>query len=276
MKALAKRRSRNLLGTCIVFAVSMFVYWISQATLIPRGGWSGWILCVLILFLAAYQVRKALPVLPLGSSAAWLQAHIYAGLATAVLFAIHLDFALPNGHVEGLLATVYGLVFCSGLVGLFMTRRFPIRLRHLSSEVLFEQIPVERRQIVNRANQLILQAQSNTTHAGISDIYRSRIYPFLNKPRGILWHVLGQDDRTARRLIQSLNDQRRYLTKDSDIELLKNLEQAIRGKSELDVHTALQGTLKLWLFVHIPATTALLVFMVLHILLVYAWSGGTR
>src|SRR5437762_650964 len=53
---------------------------------------SGWALFSLILALTVYNGRKKLPFLPLFSSEAWLQFHIYVGLLTAVLFAIHIGY----------------------------------------------------------------------------------------------------------------------------------------------------------------------------------------
>jgi hypothetical protein len=48
----------------------------------------------------------------------------------------------------------------------------------------------------------------------------------------------------------------------------------VRQKDGLDYHHALQLTLKLWLFVHIPLTYSLLIFSLVHLVLVYAFAGG--
>ena len=45
-------------------------------------------------------------------------------------------------------------------------------------------------------------------------------------------------------------------------------------KDQLDFHQAMQGLLKGWLFVHIPLTYALLLFALVHLVLVYAFSGA--
>jgi hypothetical protein len=44
----------------------------------------------------------------------------------------------------------------------------------------------------------------------------------------------------------------------------------------LDYHQSLQFTLKIWLFVHLPLTYSLMIFTLLHIVLVLAFSGGAR
>ncbi|MDC0262313.1 hypothetical protein OAK47_03730, partial [Planctomycetaceae bacterium] len=84
--------------------------WIVSHTLVETHFLTGWVLLVTIVFLAAYNLRKAFPFLPLGTSALWLQSHIYAGLLSFVLFLIHVDYSLPNGFLELLLASVYLLV----------------------------------------------------------------------------------------------------------------------------------------------------------------------
>jgi hypothetical protein len=48
----------------------------------------------------------------------------------------------------------------------------------------------------------------------------------------------------------------------------------LREKRRLDFHYALQGLLKAWLFVHIPFTYSLLLFIVVHIVLVFGFSAG--
>jgi hypothetical protein len=50
----------------------------------------------------------------------------------------------------------------------------------------------------------------------------------------------------------------------------------VRQKDGLDYHQALQFMLRGWLFIHIPLTYSLMIFSVMHIVLVYAFSGGAR
>jgi hypothetical protein len=48
----------------------------------------------------------------------------------------------------------------------------------------------------------------------------------------------------------------------------------IRRKDDLDFHEARQGLLKLWLFVHIGLTCALVLGATLHGILAHAFDGG--
>src|SRR3954462_5319260 len=64
---------------------------------------TGWVLMAVMTFLAMYNGRKKIPFLPAGRSEAWLQLHIYAGYFTVVLFALHVDFRVPDGWFESIL-----------------------------------------------------------------------------------------------------------------------------------------------------------------------------
>jgi Mg/Co/Ni transporter MgtE len=59
------------------------------------------------------------------SSEEWLQVHIWAGLLTGVLFAVHIGYRIPAGWFQGILAWLYLLVMASGVFGLFFSRAIP-------------------------------------------------------------------------------------------------------------------------------------------------------
>jgi hypothetical protein len=101
------------------------VYQAYSFTLFRTQYLSGWSLILTIVFLAAYNVRKKLPFLPLAASSTWLQFHIYVGWFTFFLFIFHIDFRMPNGILESMLAWLYLFVAVSGVVGLWISRLYP-------------------------------------------------------------------------------------------------------------------------------------------------------
>jgi hypothetical protein len=234
---------------------------------------SGWILAGLLVFLALYNVRKMVPFLPLGASTTWLQLHIYCGFVTFAVFAVHLRVSVPNGIFECLLASVYLLVFCSGVIGLFMTRSFPARLTMLGDETIFEQIPVVRRELQTAVEALVLASHTDSRGTAITEFYRDEIRPFLMRHYDVLSHLIRGESARWHRLLRTIDDQRRYLSADEQ-KVMDEVKDYVRQKHQLDTKYALQGALKLWLFVHIPATWALLIFVLFHLVLVHAWSGG--
>ena len=62
-------------------AVWLWMRWLDRR-LSPSAFTRGYLMLAAVLFLALYNVRKKLPFVPLGSSAAWLQWHIYVGLGS--------------------------------------------------------------------------------------------------------------------------------------------------------------------------------------------------
>src|SRR2546422_3647423 len=154
---------------CSILIVRLYAMYVS---VMPRIDYlSGWALFSLILALTLYNGRKKLPFLPVFSSEAWLQFHIYAGLLTAVLFAIHLGYRVPKGWLQGTLAWLYVLVMLSGFFGLFLSRTIPKRLTTRGGEVFFEEIPALRRQLQARAEVLALKSIPDAGSSIMADFY---------------------------------------------------------------------------------------------------------
>ena len=67
----------------------------------------------------------------------------------------------------------------------------------------------------------------------------------------------------------------RYLEKDQR-SVNQQLTKFVHQKDDLDYHYAIQGRLKLWLFVHIGLTYGLLAAAVMHGIMAHAFGGGLR
>ena len=272
MRSFAKRRIISTWITTIIVVIVLAVYVIGNGTLRPSGFMSGWILFGMIVFLALYNVRKALPFLPLGSSASWLQIHIYCGFLTFLMFATHIRFSIPNGIFESCLAITYLTVFVSGVVGLYMSRTYPRRLTNLGNEVIFEQIPIVRRQLQDKMESLVLETSAEAKVSALPEFYRDTIRPFAVGQYDVLSHLFRNSSWRFRTLKRAIADQNRYLN-DNERKVLAEVELLVNRKHQVDTQYALQGALKVWLFVHIPATYALLIFAIFHSIIMHAWYG---
>lgn len=235
---------------------------------------TGWVLFVVMVLLTLYNARKKLPFLPLGSSESWLQIHIYGGFFTVILFLIHLNFRLPTGWFEGILAWLYLLVTGSGVVGLFLTRVLPRRLATRGGEVIYEKIPTLRHALRTEAESLAFGEKSETKSPAIAEFYARTLADFFGGPRHF-WSHLADSRRPLNALVSELDDLRRYLN-ETERGTLEQLTQLVRQKDALDYHHSLQTALKLWLFVHLPLTYSLMIFTLLHIVVVFAFAGGAR
>ena len=233
---------------------------------------TGWILLAGMFVLTIYNVRKKLPFLPLGKSETWLQIHIYLGFFTTLLFLIHLNFRLPHGGFEITLAWLFVLVSGSGVVGLFFSRTLPRRLATRGGEVIFEKIPALRHALKTEAETISLGADAKSPV--IAEFYAKRLADFFSGPKHF-WLHLAESRRAVNALLAELNDLRRFAN-DIDREKIEKLAALVRQKDGADYHRALQLSLRLWLFVHIPLTYGLMIFTALHIVLVFGFSGGAR
>lgn len=270
VKALTVRLRRNVVLLTLVVGLVLFAHAVLLVSLAPAARYSGWLLAGLVMLLASYNLFKQVPFLPLGRSASWLQFHIYAGILSIVVFILHSGGRLPHGPVGWFVGSLYVAVAASGVLGLIISRVFPILLRARGPEIIFEQIPEAQRQIRLQAEALVVEAVSKFHASLIAEFYMNRLRWFFARPRQFWRHLLRLPGRKHRMRVE-LDAQDRYLD-EAEKELLHRLRGLIDQKDSLDFQYALQGMLKFWLFVHIPLTYSLLVFAVLHVLLVYAYS----
>jgi len=261
-------------GFVITAAAVLFAGSVLSVLLYPLARISGWGLLGLVVFLALYNVRKKLTFIPLGWSALWLQFHIYIGLLSAVVFAVHIGFRVPNGAFEILLAIAYLAVFLSGVVGLILSRVIPPRLASRGEEVIFERIPVFIRRIRKEVEALVLQCISEGDTTAVPGFYAGRLRWYFEGPRNY-WSHLFHSARPLHHILADIKAQHRYLN-DAELTLVRQIEERVQIKDDLDYHHAMQRTLKLWMFFHIPLTYSLLVLAVFHVVLVYAYAGGIR
>ena len=164
----------------------------------------------------------------------------------------------------------------SGVLGLFLSRWIPPRLRARGEEVLYERIPAHRRALQRKVEELVagsVKVTDSTEHRG----FLRRAVEALSSPgHGISGAICctptspGGGPSWPRR-----QDQLRYMN-DQEREIMADVIVLVQAKDDLDYQAALQGALKFWLFVHIPLTYSLLIFSVFHILVVYTFSGVIR
>ena len=277
MNRLAIRRIRNL-SLLAIISIALIKY---EATLsvqlIRTTVLTGWSLLVLVLFLASYQLRKKVPVVYLGSSATWMQFHIYVGLLSGVFFLLHTGGRIPTSLFNFLLAASYSGLFLSGLVGLFLTRIVPARLSHRGEEVIFERIPIYRKRIRDEVKALFYSEIEEETGRKVAsrvlvDLYEQQVRVFFTGPRSLVPHVL-QSTLPRKRLIRFLDYQKKILS-ETEQKLIDEVQQWVLIKDNLDYAYAMQGCLKIWLFVHVPLTYGLIVFAIFHVILISAFSGG--
>ena len=106
----------------------------------------------------------------------------------------------------------------------------------------------------------------------LSDFYADTLHDFMSRPRNLMMHIRGSR-RPLRRICDDLEKLRRYLDA-RGTETLEEITERVVAKDNLDFQHAHLSLLRLWLFIHIPATYSLIILIAVHVSAVYAFSSG--
>ncbi len=232
---------------------------------------SGWMLFGMVVVLTLFNLRKKWAYPPLLSASTWLQIHIYLGLLAAFVFLLHIGLSVPNGPFEVTLAALFLLVALSGVFGIVVSRVLPARLTAQGEMVLFERIPMFVRGLRERAEALAVASVQNSETTTLADFYWSRLADYFARPRPLA-RFLYRSANPAQRLTEELHAYERYLD-EQEQSAAHEMADLVLTKDNLDAQHALQGVLKGWLFVHIPLTYALIVFMGVHAVVAHTFVG---
>ena len=150
----------------------------------------------------------------------------------------------------------------------------PKRLTSRGGEVLYELIPAVRRSLREQAEALVLKSIPEAQSTTLADFYVRHLKNFFDHAQNFWLHMF-EVRSPLNSLINRINDTNRFLDEKERVTADK-LADLVRQKDGLDYQRALQITLKTWLFIHIPFTYSLLIFSIIHVVIVYAFSGGAR
>ena len=272
--AIAKASRRKF----ILFAVLTFAAWLLLtlfAEVAKRAGWSvahitGYGLFTVILALIFFKARKRLLVLPLGTIRDWLVLHLVLGAASIPLYFQHTGTLWPQGRYEQCIALAFYVVSLSAVLGVVLQRVYPRRLADLGSEVIFERIPTEIANLREEAEALVLKATKECRSDTLARYYAETMQWFFLRPR-FVFSLLFSTARSAGWIQLHVATVRRYLN-DSEAVYLKQLQDIAHRKSLLDAHYAMQGALKLWLFVHVPAAVLLVLLASWHLIVINIYA----
>lgn len=259
---------------CAVLAFGIFYLWNLgyEISLRDVQYFNGWILTAGIAVMMLLTYRKKTVILPFGRVRSWLKLHYYLGFATIGVFVVHTRYQMPDAALEWLLWALFVLVALSGVVGGAMSKVIPPRFEAHGERILFERIAMHRAQLAKRAEEIVVQSIEHDNTSSIFDLYNEVLAEFFAGHRNTLAH-LRSSKLPLIRLQGELDAIERYLDDQGKL-LLDEMRAVVEAKNNLDFHYANGGALKLWLFFHIPATYALIVAIVVHILVAYAFTSG--
>jgi hypothetical protein len=233
----------------------------------PNGGsWYGYTLgtigVLLIVWLSLLGIRKRNMTEGRWSLKAWTSAHVYLGLSLIVIATLHTGFQF-GWNVHTLAWALMMLVIVSGIYGITVYAMLPQRLSNNRKETtrgqMVEGLAALDRQLQDAAQPLDRDGSDLVIAALRQDVFRAGLWARLtgNYRRCATARALGAVDRDGD------DDHRRVHA------LLS------RRKAQLDQirrHMHYKALLDVWLFVHVPATIALLGALTAHVISVfYYW-----
>ncbi len=267
-------RHRNVLWLKLALAFSLLAllgYALADVQPRPNGGsWYGYTLgtigVLLILWLTLLGLRKRAMTRGRWSLKAWTSAHVYLGLSLIVVATLHTGFQF-GWNVHTLAYALMMLVIGSGLYGIAVYARLPPELGASRSEMT-------RPQMIDAVRKLDRQLETAAQPLGHEEVKIVRLALDDDPFRGGLYRRLSGRHprcRTAlalaemrRRLAVAAGDEAAAL--DSLVGLLERKSAAL---ARIRHHLRIKALLEVWLYVHVPATFALIAALAAHIVSVF-------
>jgi hypothetical protein len=291
---LAYRRLRYLWVASALAAIAIIAYAIHAPSEPPNGGtWLGYTLggvgAALVLVLAAFGRRKRAYSSRLGSVQGWLSAHVYLGVALVVIVTLHAGFQFGwNVHTLSYVLTC--VVVASGMVGAWFYLRYPglmsrNRAAQTREQMLAELADLDRlcaRQAAALGGDcvdVIMSARDRAALGGgafalLAGRDRSRVvlpaahgggvgeaHALPNPSQSRLLDWLGQQ------LAESTDGERTRLI--HELMTLTSARRALLDRLRRDAQ--IRAWLRTWLYVHVPASTALVAALVAHVIVVFLY-----
>jgi hypothetical protein len=263
-------RHRGMRWFKIALALSLIaILGYAMADVKPRpngGSWYGYklgtIAALLIVWLSLLGVRKRAMTAGAWSLKAWTSAHVYLGLSLIVIATLHTGFQF-GWNVHTLAYALMILVIASGVYGIVVYATLPSALsnnrREMTKREMVEALAAIDRQL-DQAAQPLEREQADWVIAALAQD------PF---GYGVVTRLSGhyRDDRTQA-AIEAFAGAPGEAQQQVRALLGKRLAQLLQIRR----HVRLKAMLEVWLYVHVPATVALLAALAAHIVSVfYYW-----
>ena len=265
-------RFRWLKVALVVCLVALVGY--VAADVAPRrngGSWYGYTLGTigagLIVWLALLGIRKRAMTRGRWSLKAWTSAHVYLGLALIVIATLHTGFQF-GWNVHTLAYALMMLVIVSGIYGAAVYATLPAALssnrEQLTQDQMVEAIRAIDRQLLDAAQPLPRDYAELVLAASRENLFASGLRSRLS---GKYPRCLTQQAVHGFQSAESSGDMAPAFARVETL-LIRRLSQLDRLRRQ----TRLKALLEVWLYLHIPATIALITALTAHIISVfYYW-----
>jgi hypothetical protein len=263
------RRMRWLKAALALCLIVILAYAMADAKPRPNGGsWLGYMLgtigALLIVWLALLGVRKRTMQRGAWSLKAWTSAHVYLGSSLVVIATLHSGFQF-GWNVHTLAWALMILVIASGIYGAVVYTMMPSALSsnrdQMTERQMIEALAAIDRQL-EQAAQSLERRWTEPVEAALGE----------HAVDGGLWWRLTASRRTGptQQVVDIFN---RAVASEADDSALLRIEALLQRRlAELERmrrHARLKAQLEIWLYIHVPATFALIAALTAHIVSVF-------
>jgi hypothetical protein len=263
------KRFRWAKRAALFATLAVLVYALADQQPRPNGGtWLGYSLgtigVVLILWLALLGVRKRTMTRGDWSLKGWTSAHVYLGLALVVIATLHSGFQF-GWNVHTLAWALMVLVILSGVFGVIAYATIPAALssnrEQMTQPQMLEALAAVDRQLDSAAQPLA------------SDRAAQVIAALAEHPaRDGVWRRLFATNRPGptQHAIDAFNRASAEASADPALLGVEALLQRRQGQlARMRQHMRYKALLEVWLFIHVPATFALIAALTAHVVSVF-------
>jgi hypothetical protein len=267
----------------LIAAISVGLFWLvwiyGNGLRDPRY-LDGWVLAGGMSLQFFFHIAIKMGSLSPKSAMRWRKIHIFFGYLLIAAFISHSDFSLPDTGFEWALWAGFVLVTLSGIFGTYLAWSLQAK-RGIDERVSYDRIPTRSAELARDVHAAVAKTDPAAAafalpalpyDAWIMDLYTTHLRDFFQGQRNFTAHLISSQ-RPLKRLTDEIDNLSSYVDQQSR-EKLAAIKNLVVEKDRLDFARVYLGLTKGWLFVHVPVTYVLMVLMVLHVLVVYAFSSG--
>lgn len=246
--------------------LSAFAYLFDQPTIVANGGtWLGYTLgsigALLILWLLYLGVRKRQYTKQAGNLRAWVSAHIYLGIALAVVGTLHAGFQI-GWNIHSLAYLLMMATIVSGIWGLVLYVRLPIKMSNTLNHKDPAAIVAEIESLDRDASKMGIRNMPEKIQRALNASNQQLIF---NKKRERLTGCVRECK--TEQVILLLQDQ--LGRSESLSNVYKNQVERLRALRQLRRYYCMRHWLNFWLLVHVPLSVGLLAALIAHVVSVF-------
>lgn len=268
-------------GSVLAVLASSFcgLVWIYGNSLRDPRFLDGWILAGgMSLQLCFHFLLKAKKLSP-KATARWRSVHVCTGYFLIAALVSHSSMSMPDTGIEWALWATFVLITLSGILGAYLSWSLK-QNRDTRTSSSNERIRARQGELAREVWEMVAKTHAGATVGGlppppedawVSSLYEYHLKDYFAVRRGpVSW--LGRNIGPA--VLEEIDELALYANPQNQ-ERLEAIKSMVVERRQLDSASRRAVLTQAWQFVHVPLTYALVVLIVVHVVVVYAFSSGS-